>query len=206
MMGAAPIAPVKAAARSGRSADAAVVALALAGLAVAVFLRVRLAGPAGAASVPAGFTFGVALAGLALAAGVRIPKPTADQIAAGLAAAAVLCAPVVAHRIAAGPGVVIPPGAFPLWAAGVTLVAVAEELLLRGALYARLATLAGPLAAVTVTAAAFALLHAPIYGWRVVPLDLAVGVTLGVLRWVSGTVTVPAIAHAAADLAGWWLR
>ena len=182
------------------------VGLALAGLVVALFLRVRVAGPAGAASVPAGLTFGIALAAVALAAGVRIPRPTAGQVAAGLAGAAVLCAPVVAHRLAAGPGAVNPPGAFPVWAAGVTLVAVAEELLLRGALYARLATLAGPLAAVTVTAVAFALLHAPIYGWAVVPLDLAVGVALGVLRWVSGSVAVPTVTHVAADLAGWWLR
>ena len=37
-------------------------------------------------------------------------------------------------------------------------------------------------------------------------LDLAVGVWLGALRAVSGSVAVPAIAHTLADLAGWWLR
>jgi hypothetical protein len=39
-----------------------------------------------------------------------------------------------------------------------------------------------------------------------VPLDIAVGVWLGTLRAISGTVTAPALAHSLADLAGWWLR
>jgi hypothetical protein len=45
-----------------------------------------------------------------------------------------------------------------------------------------------------------------VYGWAVVPLDIAVGVWLGTLRAVTGTVAAPAIAHSLADLAGWWLR
>ncbi|MQA64109.1 MAG: CPBP family intramembrane metalloprotease, partial [Actinophytocola sp.] len=61
-------------------------------------------------------------------------------------------------------------------------------------------------AAIGVCAVVFALLHVPLYGWWIVPLDLAVGVFLGALRWVSGSVVAPATAHVLANLAGWWLR
>jgi membrane protease YdiL (CAAX protease family) len=93
-----------------------------------------------------------------------------------------------------------------VWAAVVTLVAVAEELLLRGALYEALLRWRGQYTAIAVTAIAFAALHIPLYGWAVVPLDLAVGLFLGVLRTVAGSVTAPAVTHTLADLAGWWLR
>ena len=88
----------------------------------------------------------------------------------------------------------------------VTLVAVAEELLLRGALFEALTRWRNENTAIAVSAVAFALLHVPVYGWHVLVLDLAVGVALGVLRAVSGSVTAPAITHVVADLAGWWLR
>jgi membrane protease YdiL (CAAX protease family) len=58
---------------------------------------------------------------------------------------------------------------------------------------------------VAVTSIVFALIHVPLYGWHVVPLDLGVGVFLGGLRLVSGSVAAPAIAHIGADLATWWL-
>jgi membrane protease YdiL (CAAX protease family) len=60
--------------------------------------------------------------------------------------------------------------------------------------------------AVTVTAACFAMLHAPLYGWPAVPLDFGVGVWLGGLRLSAGRVTAPALAHTVADWASWWLR
>jgi membrane protease YdiL (CAAX protease family) len=60
-------------------------------------------------------------------------------------------------------------------------------------------------AAVVIGAIAFAALHVPLYGWHVVPLDLAVGLVLGALRVWTGTWTAPALAHAGADLIGWWL-
>ena len=50
------------------------------------------------------------------------------------------------------------------------------------------------------------LLHVPLYGWGSLPLDLAVGVFLGVLRALTGSLAAPAAAHVLADLAGWWLR
>lgn len=59
--------------------------------------------------------------------------------------------------------------------------------------------------AIAVTSLAFALIHVPLYGWHVVPLDLGVGVWLAGLRLASGSVAAPAIAHALADLATWWM-
>ena len=92
------------------------------------------------------------------------------------------------------------------WALGVVAVAVAEEALLRGSLYARSSSARVRSPRSRSTACAFAAVHVPLYGWAVVPLDLAVGVWLGVLRAVSGSVLAPALAHTLADLAGWWLR
>ena len=91
------------------------------------------------------------------------------------------------------------------WAPATVAVATAEEAFLRGALYDAVARARGIDAAVVLGAIAFAALHVPLYGWHVLPLDLAVGLVLGALRVVSGTWTAPAIAHAGADLVGWWL-
>jgi membrane protease YdiL (CAAX protease family) len=177
----------------------------LAGLGLAVALRVSVAGPAAAGSAAAGVVFGTALLVLALACGVARPQLTPRQLLWGAAAACVLCAVPAARRVVAG-GVSEPDGMLPLWATLVTYVAVTEELLLRGALFERALARFGGAVAVTVTSVAFALLHVPVYGWRVLPLDLAVGVCLGALRLYAGSVTAPAVAHTLADLAGWWLR
>jgi hypothetical protein len=48
-------------------------------------------------------------------------------------------------------------------------------------------------------------MHVPLYGVGALPLDLAVGLLLGGLRIVSGSVLAPAIAHVLADIAGGWL-
>jgi membrane protease YdiL (CAAX protease family) len=183
----------------------AVAAAGLAGLGLALVLRVRVAGAAGAHSVPAGVVFGVAL--LALAVAVGFPRPVLDwrQLAWSVGGAAVLCLPPLAHHLT-HPGAAAPAGQLPVWAAVVTLVAVAEELLLRAALYEALMFWRGPYVAIAVTALAFAVLHVPVYGWSAAPLDLAVGVFLGVLRLLAGSVTAPALTHALADLVGWWLR
>jgi membrane protease YdiL (CAAX protease family) len=177
----------------------------LAGLALALVLRVRVAGTEGAHCVPAGVVFGIALLALAAACGFHRPVPGWRQLCWGAGGAAVLCLPALVHHLAR-PGIPAPAGLLPVWAAVVTLVAVAEELLLRGALYEALARWRGQYVAIAVTAVAFAALHIPLYGWAVGPLDLAVGVFLGALRAVTGSVTAPAITHTLADLAGWWLR
>lgn len=177
----------------------------LVGLALAVGLRVVVAGADGVHSVPGGLVFGAALLLLTATLGFRRPQLTFSQLAWGVGGAAVLCLPPLLHRLG-GDGVLMPPGAWPTWAAMVTLVAIAEEVFLRGALYDVIAAWRSHYTAIGVCAAAFALLHVPLYGWWIVPLDLAVGVFLGALRWVSGSVVAPATTHVLANLAGWWLR
>ena len=61
------------------------------------------------------------------------------------------------------------------------------------------------LGAVLVTSVVFALMHVPLYGWHVVPLDLGVGLWLAGLRLATGGIAAPAVAHTIADLATWWL-
>jgi hypothetical protein len=52
---------------------------------------------------------------------------------------------------------------------------------------------------------AFALLQVQLDVGQVVPLELAVGFTLGGLRIATRGIAAPAVAHAIADLATWWL-
>lgn len=79
------------------------------------------------------------------------------------------------------------------------LAAVAEEALFRRLAYARLLRY-GAAVAIIGTAVAFALLHVPFYGVEVLPVDLGAGLLLSWQRWASGTWTVPAATHAAAEL------
>jgi membrane protease YdiL (CAAX protease family) len=174
------------------------------GLAAAVALRVAVGHGDVAGSPSAGLVFGGCLAALALAAGVVVRRPTTTGLLVGLGGAAVLCLPPALMRLGAEGH--RPAGSFAGWAVVVTAVAVAEEALLRGALYDALREWRGELVAVAGAAVAFALMHAPVYGWHVVSLDLAVGVWLGALRAASGSLAAPVTAHAVADLAGWWLR
>jgi membrane protease YdiL (CAAX protease family) len=92
------------------------------------------------------------------------------------------------------------------WALVVAVVAAAEEVFLRGTLYDAVSKLAGSRWAIGAAALAFGLLHVPMYGWQALPLDVAVGVVLGMLRASTGTVIAPVIAHIIADYAGWFLR
>lgn len=182
-------------------------ALLVAGLAAAVALRVGVAGPAQGASAAGGAVFGGALLLLAAAAGWRPGRLSWRGGAAGVAGGLALLAVPLALHVGAGPlRFGSPSGGFPLWLAVITLVAGAEEALLRGALMTALLRRTGPEAAVLVAALAFAALHVPLYGWVAVPLDLAVGVWLGGLRLATGGAGAPAIAHTVADVATWWLR
>lgn len=181
--------------------------LGLLGLAAAVALRVQLAGSSGARSEIAAIWFAAAL-GLVALVTQQADVPVARLgrgLVAGLAGAVVLCVPAAIRHVALG-GVVAPADGYARWAVFVVVVAVAEEALLRGSLFRAIEQRAGVAAAIAITSVAFGLLHAPVYGWGVVPLDIAVGVWLGTLRAVTGTVAAPAVAHAIADLAGWWLR
>jgi membrane protease YdiL (CAAX protease family) len=176
------------------------------GLGAGVALRIVLAGSDGLRSASAGLAFAAILAFLAAAAGWRPGRIRPGPIAIGLLGAAVLVvAPARVRLTGTTPAILLPSDAWPLWAAVVTLVAVAEELLLRGVLFNAIERVGGPVIAVAVTAVSFALLHVPLYGWGVLPLDLAVGIWLGGLRVAGGGVTAPAVAHVVADLAAWWV-
>ena len=91
------------------------------------------------------------------------------------------------------------------WALATCLVALGEEALLRGALLDAFEARLGLPWAVVLTSAAFALMHVPLYGWQVVPLDLGAGLWFAGLRLVTGGTAAPVVAHALADLATYWL-
>jgi membrane protease YdiL (CAAX protease family) len=187
-------------------------ALLLAGLALVVLARAS-ATRAGLDALAVGAAFGVALAALAIggAGPWRAQSPRATLASVGIGAAFGLALVALAWAGAAlGGGLLVPglgrPAApFLPWAAITVLVASAEEALLRGRLFDAVRRSGGVLAAVVVTTLAFALMHVPLYGWQVVPLDLAVGVALGGLRLATGGIAAPAAAHVVADLATWWL-
>lgn len=168
-----------------------------------------IGGAAGGLTV--GLLFGVALLALAALGGrpaLERNLPTAAAI--GLAGGLVLVAIALLARVpmASSPvpsGGFGPAALFAPWLAITVLVATAEELLLRGALFRAVEAAGGLWLAVAVTTLAFALMHVPLYGWHVVPLDLGVGLWLAGLRLVSGGIVAPAVAHAIADLATWWL-
>jgi membrane protease YdiL (CAAX protease family) len=103
---------------------------------------------------------------------------------------------VVGILLIVGPGVPIRFG----WTGApvAALAGVAEEALFRRLLYDRLSRF-GPIAAIVGSAVAFALLHVPLYGIAVLPVDLGAGLLLSWQRWASGTWTVPAATHVAAQ-------
>jgi membrane protease YdiL (CAAX protease family) len=80
-----------------------------------------------------------------------------------------------------------------------TLAAVSEELWFRRFLYGLLAP-GGAVLAVTGTAVLFALVHVPVYGWGVLPLDVAAGLVLGWQRHATGSWLPAAVAHAVANV------
>lgn len=177
-----------------------------AGMGAAMALRLAVSGNDGLHSPGAGLAFGGALFVLACAAGWRPGRVSAASLALGVLGGTLLIALPAWLRLSGGvPDMSFPADSFPLWSSIVVVVAVAEEIVLRGVLFAAILPRMGTLGAVAVTSAAFALVHVPLYGWAAVPLDFAAGVWLGALRAASGGVTAPATAHVLADLATWWL-
>ena len=94
----------------------------------------------------------------------------------------------------------------PLLAGGVALAvalnalaAVAEEAFFRRYLYGLVEGAWGPVAAVVVTAGAFALVHVTVWGLWVLPLDLAAGLVLSWQRAATGRWSVPAATHVVAN-------
>jgi membrane protease YdiL (CAAX protease family) len=188
---------------SPRGGALARVVLVIAGVAAALLLRVAVAGPALSASQPAGAGFAAALLAVGVAAGWRPAPPRWRGALLGVAGAAgLLAGPLLRGGLQARA-----PWSLLLWAwvPVVVAVGVAEEVALRGVLYSAVREAGGDVAAIGVAALAFGLLHVPLYGWGALPLDLAVGVWLGVLRMVSGGVLAPATAHVLADLATAWV-
>jgi membrane protease YdiL (CAAX protease family) len=121
------------------------------------------------------------------------------SLVAGLMVGAVLLAPVTAGSLSAR-GL----DGFWTWAALAALIATLEEIAIRGALYRRWSDEAGPVAAIVVGAAVFALIHLPRYGLGAMPLDAAVGLALGGLRALTGRVAPCAVAHTIADWGAWF--
>jgi membrane protease YdiL (CAAX protease family) len=172
---------------------------------ISVALRVLVSGADGPQSVRGGLAFAACLTALAWGAGLRLSPTGQFSFGIGCLGGLVLVAPALLRADLAGAGHRSMTGFLP-WVALASIVAVAEEALLRGALFDVIERIHGDAAAVIVGSLMFAGLHIPLYGWKAVPLDLAVGAWLGTLRVLSGTWHAPALAHVLADAAGWWLR
>ena len=80
-----------------------------------------------------------------------------------------------------------------------TAAAIAEEAFFRRYLYGVLARW-GAAVAIGGSALGFALVHLPAYGTQAFAVDLGAGLLLSWQRWTSGSWTVPAATHAAANL------
>lgn len=78
------------------------------------------------------------------------------------------------------------------------LAAVTEEMFFRRYLYGLLAPF-GAGVAIAVSASAFGLAHVTVWGWWVLPLDLAAGLVLSWQRAASGRWSVPAATHVVAN-------
>jgi len=106
-------------------------------------------------------------------------------------------AAVVVSPLFSGPGIPIRLGP---WSIPLLIgAAIAEEALFRRLIYGRLLAY-GAAVAIVGSAVAFALVHVPAYGTSALPVDLGAGVLLSWQRWASGTWTVPAATHSAANL------
>lgn len=80
-----------------------------------------------------------------------------------------------------------------------SLAAVAEEAFFRRLAYGLLSP-SGPAFAIGASALLFAIVHVTVYGWWVLPIDLAAGVLLGWQRAASGRWWVPAVTHVVANV------
>ncbi|HEX6207574.1 MAG TPA: CPBP family glutamic-type intramembrane protease [Actinomycetota bacterium] len=131
-------------------------------------------------------------------AGLTLPVPARDRPARARAWLAAVAIGALAMALVARAATV--PLAFaPLPVGAAVLAAVAEEAFFRRFLYGWLAA-RGPAVAISLTAAAFALVHLPVYGEASLPLNVAAGALLGWQRWATGTWSAPAATHALANV------
>jgi membrane protease YdiL (CAAX protease family) len=79
------------------------------------------------------------------------------------------------------------------------LAAAAEEAFFRRFVYGWLVSRSATIAVVG-SAVLFALIHVPVYGVHVLPLDFAAGLLLGWQRWASGSWAPSAVTHVFANL------
>jgi membrane protease YdiL (CAAX protease family) len=166
-------------------------AIVLAGCA-ALVLRLRLAERPETVRVAALLVLYVAM----LAVALSIPAPHERPRARTLTLAVGVVGVAVA-ALAAGRPVPIPSS---MWALPLgVMAAIAEEALFRRAAYAAFEP-AGAFIAIAATALLFALIHVPIYGTAAFPVDLGAGMLFGWQRHASGSWTVPAATHAAANI------
>jgi hypothetical protein len=166
-------------------------ALAATGLAL-LLLRVRLLGNPSATVLFAATYVLIGAASLAVPVGPDGGRRLSPAVALAIGVGAMALATFVA-----GPRlpVRIGPGAVALN----TLAAVSEEAFFRRFLYGRLARFGGG-GGVGAPALLFALVHLPAYGVAAFWVDLGAGLLLSWQRWASGTWTVPAATHVAANL------
>jgi hypothetical protein len=175
---------------------------AVAGATAALGCGVLAARPALLAFAPNPTGALVVLFGALLAIGIIVPLPHDRRRVTH--AAQFAPAALIVGMFAFGTGRVIVGGsaparfALPIVLAN-SLAAVAEEAWFRRLCYGLLAP-AGPTVAVIGTTVLFAAVHVAMYGWWVVPLDLAAGALFGWQRAVSGSWTVSAATHVLANL------
>jgi membrane protease YdiL (CAAX protease family) len=181
-------------------------------LGIAVAARAFLIERTTADPVVIGLAFGLALWGIALAVGRAggVPSagksmPTLRALSVGALAGLGLVGLALVGRQAGVGFAFAPPTAFVPWAVATVVVASGEEVVLRGAAFDSIGRAAGVGWAVVATSLVFALIHVPLYGWQVVPLDFGVGLVLGALKVLTNRTAAPAAAHVIADLAAWWL-
>ena len=167
------------------------VALAMAGSALLV-LRLRLIGYPSAPVLFAGIYALVGVASLSVPIGPQDDRRLRPAGALALGVAAMVVATVAS-------GSVIPVRLGPQALVLNSLAALCEEAFFRRFVYGRLAAF-GAVAAVAATALLFALVHLPAYGMAAFWVDLGAGLLLSWQRWASGTWTVPAATHVAANL------
>lgn len=173
------------------------------GFLLAIALRVAIGGVGVAYSPLAGLAFAGVLFGFCVIYGLSTTLSW-KILATGIAGAVLLLVVPSVEKITGLSGV-HPSGSYTSWALTIAFVALAEEAFLRGVFFSVLAKWQGETIAVIAATVLFTILHIPLYGWHVVPLDFTVGLWLGMLRLISGSWVAPGIAHTLADLGSWWL-
>ena len=149
-------------------------ALCVTGIVAAASLRAAIGTPDAAASMPAGVVFAAALVVVGVAAGWRPSRPSVAAVALGAAGGGAMVGVWLISRGSFGVHLAPFNAGLALWMPVVTLVAVAEEIALRGALFGALRAWRGDGAALIATTLLFALMHVPLDGIGSLPLDLAV--------------------------------